>query len=291
MDDLSFRIGNQLLNNPLEAAGLEIIVSGPTLKFRASARVIVTGAQVEISLDNHRVDQFVPFIVRSGQTLSIGKVTNALRCYLLVEGGIEATQFLGSSSTFSLAGFGGLLGKSLAVGNVLSFATPPLEDADTADVKVGVDFLDLSQRHKVRVLVGPHTAPEFITEDGFRSLFATEWRVDHNSSRTGVRLLGPKIEWARENGGEAGLHPSNIHDNAYAFGALDMTGDTPILLGPDGPSLGGFVSPAVVINADRWKLGQLCPGDRVSLEAVSEDEASKTVCYMDVLMQTTCQIQ
>jgi len=273
MDDLSFRIGNQLLNNPLEAAGLEIIVSGPTLKFRGSARVIVTGAQVEISLDNHRVEQFVPFTVKSGQTLSIGKVTNGLRCYLLVEGGIEATQFLGSSSTFSLAGFGGLLGKSLAVGNVLSFVAPPSEDADTTEIKVGLDSLDLSQRHKVRVLVGPHTAPEFITEDGFRSLFTTEWRVDHNSSRTGVRLLGPKIEWARENGGEAGLHPSNIHDNAYAFGALDMTGDTPILLGPDGPSLGGFVSPAVVINADRWKLGQLCPGDRVSLEAVSEEEA------------------
>ena len=211
MDDLSFRIGNQLLNNPLEAAGLEIIVSGPTLKFRASARVIVTGAQVEISLDNHRVEQFVPFTVKSGQTLSIGKVTNGLRCYLLVEGGIEATQFLGSSSTFSLAGFGGLLGKSLAVGNVLSFATPPIEDADTADIKVGVDFLDLSQRHKVRVLVGPHTAPDFITEEGFRSLFTTEWLVDHNSSRTGVRLLGPKIEWARENGGEAGLHLSLIH--------------------------------------------------------------------------------
>lgn len=273
MDDLSFRLGNQLLDNPLEAAGLEIIVSGPSLKFRSSTRAVVTGAQVKILLDDQSVEQLVPFTIKSGQTLRIGKTTNGLRCYLLVEGGIEATQFLGSSSTFSLAGFGGLSGKSLAIGNVLSFPAPRSENVDTEDPKVSVDSLDLSQRHKVRVLVGPHTAPEFITEEGFRSLFTTEWLVDHNSSRTGVRLLGPKIEWARENGGEAGLHPSNIHDNAYAFGALDMTGDTPILLGPDGPSLGGFVSPAVVINADRWKLGQLCPGDRVSLEAVSEEEA------------------
>ena len=270
MDDLSFRFGNRLLNNPSEAAGLEVIVSGPSLKFRSPARVVVTGARVEISLDNQSVEQFVPFTVRSGQTLSIGKVTNGLRCYLLVEGGIKATQFLGSSSTFSLAGFGGLSGKSLATGNVLTFAAPQIERTGMTS---GIDSPDLSQRHSVRVLVGPHTAPEFMTEDGFRSLFTTEWRVDHNSSRTGVRLLGPKIEWARENGGEAGLHPSNIHDNAYAFGALDMTGDTPILLGPDGPSLGGFVSPAVVINADRWKLGQLCPGDGVTLEAVSEAEA------------------
>ncbi|PAF11620.1 hypothetical protein CHH61_26335, partial [Shouchella clausii] len=67
--------------------------------------------------------------------------------------------------------------------------------------------------------------------------------VHFNSSRTGVRLIGPAPHWTREDGGEAGLHPSNIHDNAYAVGTLDLTGDMPILLGPDGPSLGGFVCP------------------------------------------------
>jgi urea carboxylase len=49
------------------------------------------------------------------------------------------------------------------------------------------------------------------------------------------------------------LHPSNIHDNAYALGAIDFTGDMPIILGPDGPSLGGFVCPAVIIKAELWK--------------------------------------
>lgn len=84
-----------------------------------------------------------------------------------------------------------------------------------------------------------------------------------NSARTGVRLEGPKPRWARPDGGEAGLHPSNIHDTPYSVGALDFTGDTPILLGPDGPSLGGFVCPVTVVTADRWKLGQLRPGDTV----------------------------
>ena len=67
-------------------------------------------------------------------------------------------------------------------------------------------------------------------------LFAAEWEVHYNSDRTGVRLIGPKPRWARADGGEAGLHPSNIHDNAYAVGAIDFTGDMPIILGPDGPS-------------------------------------------------------
>ena len=81
------------------------------------------------------------------------------------------------------------------------------------------------------------------------AFFATDWQVHYNSSRTGVRLIGPKPQWARHDGGEAGLHPSNIHDNAYAVGAIDFTGDMPVILGPDGPSLGGFVCPATVALA------------------------------------------
>ena len=104
-------------------------------------------------------------------------------------------------------------------------------------------------------------------------LHATEWEVHHHSDRTGVRLIGPAPQWARPDGGEAGLHPSNIHDNEYAIGTIDFTGDMPIVLGPDGPSLGGFVCPATVASADRWKLGQLRAGDRVRLRATTHADA------------------
>ncbi|HBP67352.1 MAG TPA: hypothetical protein DD717_03800, partial [Alcanivorax sp.] len=110
---------------------------------------------------------------------------------------------------------------------------------------------------------GPHGAPDFFTDDDMATFFSADWQVHYNSSRTGIRLVGPKPEWARSDGGEAGMHPSNIHDNAYAVGTVDFTGDMPVILGPDGPSLGGFVCPATVISADRWKLGQLKAGDRL----------------------------
>src|SRR6185437_6984195 len=86
-------------------------------------------------------------------------------------------------------------------------------------------------------------------------------------------LIGPKPRWARPDGGEAGLHPSNIHDTPYAVGALDFTGDTPIILGPDGPSLGGFVCPAVVASGELWKLGQLRPGNTIRFVPVREADA------------------
>ncbi|HET7794260.1 MAG TPA: carboxyltransferase domain-containing protein, partial [Rhizobacter sp.] len=128
-------------------------------------------------------------------------------------------------------------------------------------------------RWDIGVLIGPHAAPDFFTPDDIATFFATDWQVHYNSSRTGVRLIGPKPTWARRDGGEAGLHPSNIHDNAYAIGAIDFTGDMPVILGPDGPSLGGFVCPATVVQAELWKLGQLAPGHTVRFIPLTHDEA------------------
>ena len=71
------------------------------------------------------------------------------------------------------------------------------------------------------------------------------------------------------------MHPSNIHDNAYAFGTVDFTGDMPVILGPDGPSLGGFVCPATVIDADLWKLGQLKAGDRLRFVPIALADADR----------------
>jgi urea carboxylase len=102
------------------------------------------------------------------------------------------------------------------------------------------------------VVPGPHAAPEFFTEADLAAFYATRWEVHFNSARTGVRLLGPRPAWSRADGGDAGLHPSNIHDTPYSVGAVNFTGDLPILLGPDGPSLGGFVCPATVVSAERW---------------------------------------
>ena len=90
-----------------------------------------------------------------------------------------------------------------------------------------------------------------------------------------MRLIGPKPGWARTDGGEAGLHPSNIHDTAYAIGTVDFTGDMPVILGPDGPSLGGFVCPATIVAAELWKIGQLKAGDTVRFRAVTLDDAQR----------------
>jgi urea carboxylase len=124
---------------------------------------------------------------------------------------------------------------------------------------------------EIGALYGPHGAPDFFTHEDIEMFFSTSWKVHYNSDRTGVRLIGPKPVWARTDGGEAGLHPSNIHDNAYAIGTVDFTGDMPVILGPDGPSLGGFVCPATIVDAELWKIGQLKPGDLVRFRKLSQE--------------------
>jgi len=275
MDCLAFRVGNRLLGNPEGAAGLEVTATGPALQFGSPTAICLAGADSEARLDGAVLEPYRVTPISAGQILKLGRVSGpGLRAYVLFAGGIDVPAYLGSCSTFTLGRFGGHAGRNLAAGDVLRLGNGPRPAAAAQGVQLApLQRPTLTHQWRVRVLYGPHGAPDFFTHADIAAILGAKWRVHYNSNRTGVRLIGPKPEWARRDGGEAGLHPSNIHDNAYAVGALDFTGDMPIILGPDGPSLGGFVCPFVVISADLWKLGQLAPGDSVELECVDESTA------------------
>jgi urea carboxylase len=132
----------------------------------------------------------------------------------------------------------------------------------------------LANATTLRVVLGPHGAPDFVTPAGLEELLSATWTVHHHSDRTGIRLTGPAPEWARADGGEAGLHPSNILDSAYGVGTIMLAGDMAVVVGPDGPSLGGFAAIGQVIRADLWRLGQVRAGDEVTLHAVDPDTAA-----------------
>lgn len=271
-DDVAFRIGNRLLGNPEGAAGLEITFNGPTLKFNCAQQLVLTGAQLDATLDSEPVEFYETFSVAPGQVLKLGKISNVgARAYCLFSGGLACENYLGSKATFTLGQFGGVTGGALRTGDVLNFCTAT--EIRKPDALPNTLRPTYSNHWILRVIYGPHGAPDFFTSEDIELFFASEWRVHYNSSRTGIRLIGPKPKWARSDGGEAGMHPSNIHDNAYAVGSVDFTGDMPVILGPDGPSLGGFVCPATVIAADLWQLGQLRAGDTVKFVPISIGDA------------------
>ncbi len=262
MDARSFRLANTVVGNPETTAALELTVNGPTLRFNTDVTIGLAGARMTAKLDGVAIEHHAPIAVRAGQVLAIGSIEGAgQRCYLAVRGGFDAPQILGSRAVFTLGAFGGHATGALKAGDVLHIGKVADDQAPRA---LAVDERpDLSRAWSIGVIYGPHGAPDFFLDGDIETLFASDYEVHFNSARTGVRLIGPKPTWARPDGGEAGLHPSNIHDNAYAVGSIDFTGDMPIILGPDGPSLGGFVCPAVVTRDELWKIGQLKPGDKV----------------------------
>ncbi|MBL8444398.1 MAG: 5-oxoprolinase/urea amidolyase family protein, partial [Zoogloeaceae bacterium] len=268
MDDRALRLGNRLLGNHEGAAALEITMSGPILRFNCDAVVAITGAPLPVRLDGTAQPMNTALFVPAGGRLILGTIAEAgTRSYVCMRGGLDVPSYLGSRSTFTLGQFGGHAGRALRGGDVIHLT--PLADPGAGAALPSALLAKLQPLRTVRVIYGPHGAPEYFSPAYIERFFATDWEVHFNSSRTGVRLIGPKPEWTRDSGGEAGLHPSNIHDNPYAIGAVDFTGDMPVILGPDGPSLGGFVCPVTVIEADLWQLGQLKAGDKLRFVPVS----------------------
>lgn len=270
IDPLSLNVANQLLGNPYNTSGLECTLQGPSLKFHCDSQIVITGGDMPSKLDGVLVPMWQTVNVKKGQVLKCGTMSTGCRSYIGIKGGFHVPEYLGSKATFTLGQFGGHAGRNLLIGDMLAIT----EYSSDQSKSLAADQIPKFARHwEIAVMYGPHGAPDFFTKNDIDKFFSNQFEIHYNSSRTGIRLIGPKPEWAREDGGEAGLHPSNIHDNAYAIGAIDFTGDMPIILGPDGPSLGGFVCPAVVIHSELWKIGQLKAGDKVKFIPVSYAQA------------------
>lgn len=96
-----------------------------------------------------------------------------------------------------------------------------------------------------------------------RDLLAGEYRVSAAADRVGIRLKGPAVP-----------HEVELPSEPACPGAIQVTNAGGIvILGPDGPTIGGYPQPAVVIAADLDRLGQLRPGDSVSFQRVTLEVA------------------
>jgi urea carboxylase len=284
MDNLTPRVLNKLLGNNQDVSFIEMTFMGASFRFREDTTIAIGGANMQAKLNGNEIDMYEVITIQANDTLEFKKVIgDGNRTYLAIEGGFDCALYLGSSSTFTLGEFGGHGGRALKAGDLLSFNG--LENQIISPV---VEVPELVNEWEIGVVYGPHGSPEFFTPEDINEFFNASWEVHFNSSRTGVRLIGPAPKWARVDGGEAGLHPSNIHDNAYAFGTIDFTGDMPVILGPDGPSLGGFVCPATIISCELNKIGQLKAGDKIKFKPMSLQSAdAMNKAYEDALLNNT----
>ncbi len=284
IDHWSFRLANLLVENPPNAAGLEIAFTGPTLRFGEDAAIALTGSDMQATLDGQPVSVWESVAVRAGQALAMSYSLQGGRAYLAVAGGIDAPLFLGSRSTCVLASVGGWEGGPLEPGQTLPVGA---ERGGDAGRRVRVEARPTLPRDKtwsIDCVRGPND--DWIDDVAHARWFGEGWMISSRSNRIGFRLEGP--DWtftpkARDKGPENGDDPSNIIDHGYPVGGVNLSGQTPIILMNDGLSLGGFINPYTIPHSEFWKLGQSMPGDTYQFREVTVGEAQERRRAIDAL--------
>ncbi|KAI1278181.1 urea carboxylase [Xylaria sp. FL0933] len=291
MDNISSRIANILVGNPVGTEVLEMTLIGPELLFTCSSKIAVCGADCVVTIDGKERPMWSSLFIGANQLLKISTVTGSgCRMYLAVKGGFpNIPSVFGSKSTTPSLYYGGYQGRPLRGGDFLHLqaqeSAPPTE---AVGFGLSAHMIPEMSVKEVYVLQGPHDSDDIMTAEDRDMLYGTKWKIGHNSSRSGVRLLGPVPQWARQSGGEAGSHPSNYMDYGYPSpGGMNWGGDSACVLTADSPNLGGLICSSTVISADLWKLGQLKPGDTLSLTPVSLNDAvaeiQRVEAYLSVI--------
>ena len=283
MDSWSFRLANLLVGNALGDAGLECQFMGPTLRFHADTVIALTGADMQAKLNDLPCRVWESIAVRAGQTLSMSFAKLGARAYIAIAGGIDAPFVLGSRSTFHKAGVGGLDGYALKAGQVVPVL--PGQGRGGRRVKVAArPLIRTDKRWQVEAVAGPND--DWIDDDGHARFLSADWKVSSKSDRTGFRLDGPLWTFtakAYNKLPEHGSEPANILDQGYPLGAINLAGQTPIILVSDGPSMGGFINPYTVPSCAFWKLAQARPGEVFNFKAVSVTEAQAAALAIKAL--------
>jgi urea carboxylase len=284
MDHFALRAANLLVGNPEGAAGLEVTLGGFAARFDADVTVAVTGADAPLTVDGEPVPPWESRVVPAGAELRLGMSGGpGFRMYVAVAGAIAVPELFGSRSTYTMGALGGFEGRALQRGDSVPVGPGngiPQRFKESARPAYAREWV-------IQAMRGPHATPDYLTEGDMDLFFGRPWTVDRNSNRTGIRLESHKFEWARKSGGIAGGHPSNILDNPYPVGAINVNGDLPVILGVDGPTAGGFVVAATVVGAALWKIGQLRPtGDTVRFEEVTIDQAVELARRQDEVLSS-----
>lgn len=279
MDAISHAMANALVGNDEDNATLECTVVGPELRFEQDALVALYGAAFEGR--GERLPANRPVLLRADTTLSIGTAVRGTRAYLAVAGGFRVPPVLGSRSTYTPAGFGGLAGRALRAGDRLptvehlaelsaerfSRIADAMARSGLRTVRWSVPELTLPRGGTlmVRAMEGRHRAQFDAASQA--AFFSHEWRISSNSDRIGYRLEGPRLHRSK---------PADVLSEPTCLGTVQVPNDgSPIVLMADHQTTGGYPKIAEVASADIPQLAQLPPGARMRFLRCSVEEAQQ----------------
>ena len=284
MDPVALATANLLVGNGRGAAALEMTLLGPGLRFLAPAQIALCGGDLSAQLDGVPLPVWKTATVQAGQLLSFGRRRSGARVYLAVAGGFDVPKVAGSRSTFLRGKLGGVEGRALRPGDLLSAAVFSASVSRVRREERGLlprDIPACDLPAVLRVLPGPHLS--HFTEAGCAAFFEDTYTLSPQSDRQGYRLSGPAI--TRQ-------IPGDILSEPMPVGGIQVPPDgQPILLMADCQTTGGYPLLGVVISADIPRAGQLAPGDNIRFVPVSLTEAAAAAVNVERrlrLLELTC---
>jgi biotin-dependent carboxylase-like uncharacterized protein len=274
MDRFALRMGNLLVKNPIDEAGIEMTAIGMKARVLKETVIALAGAQFSAKLNGNTIPLWQTIYLKEGDLLSIEKPRSGWRGYLCIAGGMDVPPVLGSKSTYTLGGLGGIRGRTLKKGDLIPAGIPrsSLDTLKGRKVKESV-LPEAGSEKELRVVLGPQD--DHVKGESIEVFLNTPYQVSIRSNRVGYRFEGPQLFFKeRPESRDAGLDPSNIVDDGNAIGAIQIpAGKEPICLGVDGVTMGGYVKIACLITADMNRMAQLKPKDLVRFKSVTVDEA------------------
>jgi 5-oxoprolinase (ATP-hydrolysing) subunit C len=253
---------NFLAGAPEGAAGLEILLAAPEFSMiEGSARIglagDLTGMIAHVDGGREKIPSWRGVVLREGDTLTLRLGRGP--AFLGFSGGLALPETLGSRSTFLRGSFGGLEGRALRAGDVL-----------TCGAAEGGDVVAPPLVHEtgpIRFIPGPQD--DHFTAEALEEFASAPWRVGADSDRMGLRLTGPRLTHNAKG--------ANIVSDGATPGAIQVPGDgQPIVLRADCQTSGGYAKIGCVITADLPRLAQLAPGDSASFTPVDHEQAAAT---------------
>lgn len=254
MDPGALQWLNRRLGNPGGHAAVEWALGAGVFRFHQSVTIAVGPATG--SIGGTRVPAWTPVACPPGTELAVDLPGTTRFGYLAIAGGVAVTPVLGSRSTYLPGGFGGMDGRRLRTGDRL-----PLGEALATASRAG----ETPPRYDAMVRLLPGPQAHLFDETAWAALLGNRYAIGSASDRMGYRLEGPTLRHAG---------PAALPSEAACPGAVQVPdGGAPIVLMPDGPTVGGYPKIAVVLSADLGKLAELRPGDRPGFQLVTLDDA------------------
>jgi len=249
MDPPALRQANRALGNPEGTAALEWALGAGRLRFGSTALVCVTRGALARAAGGPARGGLIE--VPAGSELEVVPGGTARFGYLAVRGGIAVPTVMGSRSTYLPGGFGGHQGRRLQAGDLLPIGGAP------AAAPAGWDGDGESPEHGGQVTLRAMPGPQWerFGAEARQRLFGGHFVVSPSADRMGYRLAGPALP---------PLHAATLPSEPACIGAVQVPdGGEPIVLMPDGPTVGGYPKIAVVLEADLPALAQCQPGRTV----------------------------